>query len=173
MSGEFIPQIITATGHRPDKLGGYTETTERRLLMVAEAWLDEQEKTSYGLIKYVRVGMALGWDQAVAQACVNVGVPFHAFIPFKGQESKWPADAQVTYRVLLSKAEDRTYTAPPGYAVEKMQLRNIAMVNGPPKCHRILALWNGSRGGTYNCLTYAEGQGVPITNLWDKYVAQP
>ena len=35
-------------------------------------------------------GMALGWDQAVARATADLGIPWVAAITFEGQESKWP-----------------------------------------------------------------------------------
>lgn len=34
---------------------------------------------------------------------------------------------------------------------------------------RIAALWDGSWGGTFNCLNYARRRGVPIDNLWDRW----
>ena len=33
----------------------------------------------------------------------------------------------------------------------------------------ILALWNGTGGGTGNCIGYAEKQGKRIINLWDSF----
>lgn len=34
---------------------------------------------------------------------------------------------------------------------------------------RILALWDGSSGGTANCVGYANDIKKPITNLWPVY----
>jgi len=47
-----------------------------------------------------------------------------------------------------------------------MQTRNIWMVDN---CDLVLALWDGSDGGTGNCIKYANKIGKPIVNLWDKY----
>ena len=33
----------------------------------------------------------------------------------------------------------------------------------------IVALWNGTSGGTKNCIDYAEKKGKPIINLWERF----
>lgn len=33
----------------------------------------------------------------------------------------------------------------------------------------VLALWNGSEGGTGNCVRYAKEKNKKIFQLWDKY----
>ena len=47
-----------------------------------------------------------------------------------------------------------------------MQLRNEAMVND---CDLLLALWNGTSGGTANCIRYANSVKREIRNLWSDY----
>jgi hypothetical protein len=76
--------ILAATGHRPDKLGGYDLSIYRKLVGLAYSYLRKQTPD------VVISGMALGWDQAVAEAAVKASTPFIAAIPFRGQESKWP-----------------------------------------------------------------------------------
>lgn len=49
------------------------------------------------------------------------------------------------------------------YAVWKMQTRNEAMVDAADE---LWALWDGSSGGTKNCIDYAKGK-VPIFNFFD------
>jgi len=75
--------ILSGTGHRPDKLGGYSDSAFDNLVKIAEDYLKESKPDK------VISGMALGWDQALAEACVNLNIPFIAAVPFKGQESKW------------------------------------------------------------------------------------
>lgn len=36
-------------------------------------------------------------------------------------------------------------------------------------CDSLLALWDGSSGGTKNCLDYARKKGKPYINLWDRF----
>lgn len=152
--------IIAGTGHRPDKLGGYGQVALVHLVNLAEDWLDENKPD------VVISGMALGWDYALACAALNLGVPFTAAIPFRGQESRWPQESQQNYRLLLGEASDVHYVCEDGYAPWKMQVRNEWMVDN---CDIVLAMWNGSPGGTANCVRYAEKAGKPVVNLWERF----
>lgn len=153
--------IVAATGHRPDKLGGYDLLPRRALGALAVEHLHYNRPTS------VIVGMALGWDQAVAAACVTLGIPFIAAVPFEGQESRWPEESQQRYFRLLGHAERvEVISEYPGSRA--MELRNRWMVD---HADEMLALWNGDLlGGTANCIRYAEQRGRPITNLWRRWV---
>lgn len=148
--------IVAGTGHRPNKLGGYNNEAYLKLVEIAENWIKENKPTK------VISGMAQGWDQALAQAAVNLGVPFIAAVPFEGQECKWSEKGRKYYHRLLSKAELVEYVCEEGYAPQKMQIRNQWMVN---KCDMILAMWDGTSGGTANCLKYAYSQQKEVVNL--------
>lgn len=159
--------IIAATGHRPPKLGGYGPRVYADLVKLAEDYLYEYAGESVRGIS----GMALGWDQAFAEACVGAGIPYIAAVPFKGMSSAWPEAAQRRYDRLLRAAAEVVYVCVPGYAVWKMQKRNEWMVDN---CTRLCALWDGSSGGTANCLRYAEKvrgrTGAPfVDNLWNRW----
>ncbi|WP_206759019.1 hypothetical protein [Anabaena azotica] len=45
--------------------------------------------------------------------------------------------------------------------------RNEWMVD---QCHRLVALHDGSTGGTGNCVNYAKSKKVHIVNLWKSWV---
>jgi uncharacterized phage-like protein YoqJ len=115
--------------------------------------------------------MALGWDQALAEACVLEGVYFDAYVPFLGQESVWPKASQERYKYLLGKADLINYVCEPGYAVWKMQARNDKM---SLDADVMLALWNGTSGGTYNCIKSAQSvYEKPVLNVWDRWLKWP
>lgn len=151
--------IVAATGHRPDKLGGYDDMTRRALGALAVEWLH------YNRPAKVISGMALGWDQAVAAACVVLEIPFIAAVPFEGQERKWPPLAQRRYRRLLEQAAEVVVVCEL-YGPKTMQIRNEWMVD---RADLMLALWNGTFGGTHNCLEYARKKGVEFKNLWSRW----
>lgn len=157
--------IVAATGHRPDKLGGYSDDIALRLGVIANRWLLEQNYIDYAIS-----GMALGWDQAVAHQCITLGIPFDAYIPFKGQEQRWPQSAKNHYEYLLAMARRVKVVSEGGFAGWKMQARNEAMVD---TCTHVLALWNGSASGTGNCILYAQTQMKPISNMWSRFKGQP
>lgn len=152
--------IICGTGHRPNKLGGYGEIAARKSLDLARNYLAENKPDT------VISGMALGWDQALALAAFKEGIEVWAYIPFKGQESIWPATAKTLYAYILARCSFVRYISEPGFAAWKMQARNGAMVDD---ADLVLALWNGSSGGTKNCIDYALSKGKPVVNLWPQY----
>lgn len=159
-----MPLIIAATGHRPEKLGGYSPEVANRLRLLAHRYLVDNRP------EFVISGMALGWDQAVAVAALLAGIPFVAAIPFRGQESRWPEHSQRAYHELLAQAVKVVDTGGPGYAVWKMQKRNEWMVD---RASKLVALWDGSEGGTANCLAYARKKDKMIENLWAEFVSAP
>lgn len=172
-----MSKIVTVTGHRPKYLkDGYSQTTFNTLVNIAETWLGKESPDS--LIS----GAALGFDLACMQACLNLGIPFVAAVPFRNQDAKWSAKQQLVYRQQLTKAKEVIYvdeltdplylvkSSNPGlYNPYKLLLRNNWMID---QCTEVLALWNGkSEGGTYQAVKYAESKGLTITNLWSEYEA--
>lgn len=152
--------IIAFTGHRPNKLGGYGSRIHNRLVDLAKASIGHYNAT------LVISGMALGWDTAGAEASILLGIPFHAAIPFKGQENRWPKSSQNKYHLLLSKAFSSKIIGSQEHFRKAMQDRNKYMVDS---CDLLLALWDGSRGGTFNCLSYARSQNKKYINLWNSW----
>ena len=152
--------VLCGTGHRPDKLGGYGPVAKQKLFDLAYWFLGEgpdREK--------VISGGALGWDQALAAAAISLKIPTVLALPFEGFECKWPKESQEYLHSLMNPAEV-VFVCDPGYAPWKMQERNKWMVD---HSDRVLALWNGTDGGTANCVRYAEKVGKPITNLWEVF----
>lgn len=154
--------IIAATGHRPNKLGGYGPDIFDRLTRLAIDYLADQKDVSH-----VISGMALGWDQAFAWAAELLSIPFVAAVPFYGQESRWPKRSQERYHELLSFAAEIVCVEPGGYEAWKMQRRNEWMVN---RADKICALWDRSFGGTRNCVVYAQQCGKKIENQWPNWL---
>ena len=153
--------IVAGTGHRPDKLGGYSREAHERLVHVACTALGDVK----GDISKVISGGALGWDQALADAAIRLGLPLTLALPFEGFECKWPKSSQEFLHSLMNPA-DVVFVCEPGYAPWKMQERNKWMVDN---CNTLLALWNGTDGGTHNCIKYANSVGRQIINTWDIY----
>jgi uncharacterized phage-like protein YoqJ len=155
--------IVAATGHRPDKLGGYSLDAYKKYYNIADKWLSNNIKD----IEYVIVGGALGWDTAVWDACIDCEIPVWLAKPFPGQELKWPEESQKFYK-HLQKFTTKVHIISTGpYAAYKMQVRNLWMVQ---RADLILAMWDGSEGGTYNCIKTAEKQNKPIVNLYNELI---
>ncbi|MBI2061032.1 MAG: DUF1273 family protein [Nitrospirae bacterium] len=141
--------ILAVTGHRPDKIGGYDETHPTR-----RAVRTGIRKVLEGISPTVALsGMALGVDQDFAEECISLGIPFVAVVPFRGQENVWRGYARERWRNLLRQAVAVVNVSPPPYAGWKLQRRNEWMVD---RCDALLAVYDGSPGGTRNCVEYAE-----------------
>lgn len=152
--------IVAGTGHRPNKVGGYSLAAHAKLVLLASRELMILNPL------FVISGMAQGWDTALAQAAIDRGIDLHAYIPFKGQEKVWPSEARETYRALLNRSTHIKTCCSGSYAVWKMQKRNEMMVDD---CSLLLALWDGSKGGTDNCIRYAESVGRSWSNCWNQF----
>lgn len=134
--------VIGVTGHRT-----FLHSSQA-ITHVARALLTELGATE------VITGMALGFDQLVAELCVEMGIPFIAAIPCKDQEKLWSPVQQERYHELLNKAARVVMVDDGEYAPWKMQKRNQWIVD---HSERMVSYWNGSKeGGTANCLRYAK-----------------
>ena len=150
--------IVAFTGHRPDKLGGYKlpNPTYQFVCQQIEKTLKELQPEK------VISGMALGVDQWAANIAHKLGIPFIAAVPFAGQEKAWPAASQKTFNALIKLASEVVYVSEGGYAAYKMQVRNEWMVD---RCDKLIAIWDGTSGGTGNCVKYAESMGREIIRI--------
>lgn len=142
--------IVAFTGHRPNKLNNeyagkgpisdYIRSEIRSTLLRLQPAV-------------VVVGMALGVDMLAAEVAIELGIPVIPYIPFVGQESKWPYLSQLRYRHILSQSLAPVIVSGGGYAPWKMQWRNKAMCD---RSHILIAVWDGSPGGTANCVKYGK-----------------
>lgn len=162
--------IIAGTGHRPDKLGGWDNPHGfHRLVNFAVEVLEENEPV--GVVS----GMAAGWDLALAHAAMELDIHLLAAIPFEGQEKRWTRFWQQLYGEARSYATEARVLYTPDTSVypeiaKALNDRNHWMVSYvKKKGGKILALWNGTKGGTANCVRSAERAGVEVINYWRKY----
>lgn len=156
-NNEFF--VVGGTGHRlGEKVGGYSKEVEDNLLNISTNILEEINPTS------VISGMAIGWDFAIANASLNLIIPLVAAIPFSGQESQWPNNSKVEYQNILNNPLTSSfYICSEGYESWKMQRRNEWMSD---RVNLMLAFWDGSNGGTANCVNYCKRKNIPWINLY-------
>ncbi len=156
---------FAVTGHRPNKLWGYNLNDPHYVALQTYFENTVKAKLNEGFDQIEMIsGMALGVDTVFAHAAIslkNAGYPivFTAAIPFNGQEHMWNEYTQNHYRDLLSHADTIQIVCNGEYAAWKMQKRNEFMVD---RCDELIAVWDGTKGGTANCVNYAKGK-KPIT----------
>jgi uncharacterized phage-like protein YoqJ len=170
------------TGHRPPKIGGYDPNHPLRRAVchaLRTTLIDLTARPGVDALggndtmnPICISGMALGVDQDFATIALNLGCVVHAYCP-TNQNNRWPVEARQAYHELLQriteegKHGDRIHILiqeeGESYA-QMLQRRNEAMVNA---ADHIIAVWDGSSGGTANCLRYAQSIGRPAPTLID------
>lgn len=112
----------------------------------------------------VNTGMALGFDQTVCDACLDLGVPYVAVVPCDDQDSLWSIPQRQRYEVLLSKAI-RVVTVNPGpYEPWKMHARNGWIVTNSQE---MVVHWDGFyQGGTGSCMKIVMAKKLPFFNTF-------
>lgn len=155
---EGNPVRVMVTGHRPPKLGGWAEGNP------TEMWVRRNLRTvlerlqvKHEFIKGYS-GMALGTDQWFAEVCNDLYIPWVAALPFVGQDSKWPAARQEHFAHLLTTACNVVRLDEGSYAPGKMHARNQWLVDHGEVA---IAVWNGSGGGTGDCVQRIVKAGLP------------
>lgn len=171
---KLMTKIIAATGHRPEKLGGYSKEVSDKLLRLATAAIAKLQTET------VISGMALGWDTAIAHAAVNLKIPLIAAVPFAGQDAKWKDEDREKWEWLLFQSSKIIFVdtlkeyqvegvEPRRYHPAKMHKRNEWMIDNS---NHVLALFDPTteKGGTFECMKYAESLDREILNAWNSWV---
>lgn len=161
-----IESAACATGHRPNKLGGYYPDNPTAKLV--KSALAEMVLTAInnGFLSFISGG-AQGVDQWFANIVLDYKkeikeIKLIMAIPFSEQDKIWPEKAKQHWRWLCNQADYVHIVCDEGYANWKMQRRNEWMVD---HSSLVFAIWDGSAGGTHNCIKYARKQKKPILHF--------
>lgn len=153
---------VSFTGHRPPK-ADLTWSHEAKYDGVAVGlvrdWLREFQPS------LAIVGGAQGFDTLAARACYLEHIPYDAYVPFANQDERWPQEARTRYRAMLNCAREIRIIGVSTAIYWAFDARNRAMVDDSD---HTLAWWDGSTGGTANCLNYCLTTEQPFTNLYPK-----
>lgn len=171
MSPSTTEVVEAGTGHRPNKVftHGYRSLDKEfpLLVQVAEKVLRRRGTT------HVISGGAQGWDQALAQAAINLDLKLTMALPYRGfgKDSGWPQVAVLRLELICGAADEVVFTdeatgwkGEPGYHIAKLQIRNQWMTDNSTA---MIALWDGGqKGGTWNNIQYARKVGSEVDNVW-------
>lgn len=159
--------ILSGTGHRPRRLGlSYSRADLDKLTEFAIDYFCSLDSNAFLFMSLIS-GMALGWDQALALAAIELEIPFTAAIPFDRQERAWPKTAQDLYTEILAKASRVVCLGSRNAVMPSFHARDRWMIDN---CDEVLALFDGAaHGGTFKTLQYAESKKKNVINLWDEW----
>lgn len=155
--------IICVTGHRPNKLYGYNLKDSRWVNLKNEFKQLLRENNCTEAIS----GMALGVDTVFALAVLELkeegyAIKLHCAIPCRNHSCKWQRESVDLYNKILKSADIVKIVTDEEYKPWLMQKRNEYMVNLADK---VIAVWDGTPGGTANCVTYAQKVNKEIVRI--------
>lgn len=147
------------TGHRPEKLSSSEQYIKKELESVIRQAIRD------GFVTFIS-GMARGVDIWAAEIVLRLKKEGHQIhlicaIPFRGFENNWENEWQVRYRSIMASA-DLIRCIAPAYHRRCFQDRNEWMCN---RASRLIAVYNGTSGGTRNTINYALSIGIEVIKV--------
>lgn len=150
---------VCFTGHRPEKLTRHEKAIKKELEK------EVRQAITDGLNVFI-TGMARGVDIWAAQIVLKIrsegyDVKLVCACPYEGFERGWNQEWQNAYQEILVAADFVKYICE-GYNRTCFQMRNEWMINHSA---RVIAVFNGNKGGTKNTIDYAIKSDVPIVYI--------
>jgi len=154
-------EVLGVSGHRPKAWGYHPDGYDVLKDLIQENLEDLKPRL-------VLTGMALGMDVAVAEVCVEVGIPFNAIVPMSGQPLSWnPQDRLKYYRLMEKAASTVVLFEDTKYDPKYYMARNGYIVD---RSDYLLVLWNGkNKGGTYDALRRASETSLGTRNMFQSF----
>ncbi len=160
---------LAITGHRPNKLGNDFTFTNPIIVKVRREIIDtimaykSRMRVNPTTGDYARdlvlvSKIATGMEQLFVQIAIEFRIPFIAAIPYSNQEAEWGKSRKEQYRSLLGKAQNIHVASPHYYQSCILQCDRWMIDN----CDLLIVVWDGTKGGTANCVTYAKSIDKPI-----------
>lgn len=171
----MIYKTCCFTGHRPNKFIFKYDERHPECIKLKAMLMELIIKAINEGYNYFISGMALGLDIWAAEIVILLKeqyphIKLEAAIPCDGQELPWPKTSQDRYNKVLEAADIKHWVTHEKYEENStvMLVRDIYMVN---KSDLIIAVFDGSAGGTKHTFDYAKALGINIWRLnpkkWD------
>ena len=166
----FDPQTTACfTGHRPQKLSGFDENNPVAIRVKALLKLEVEKLIKLGYINFISGG-ALGVDTWAAQIVLELKTQFTQIKliiakPFPSQDSMWLKKSRDDFKELCQRADQIVEVSQDPYTAWKMQVRNEYMIDNSST---VIAVWDGSSGGTGNAVNYARKKNKNIIIIHPK-----
>lgn len=155
------------TGHRPKKFTFQYNERHPDCLKIKNLIERETEKAIQKGYDYFISGMAIGVDIWAAETVLKLKekyphIQLEAAIPCANQERTWPTSSQQRYQNILTQADVVHYVSQEAYQPYLMIERDKYMVN---KSSLLIAVFDGSKGGTKHTFDYAVKKGIEIVRI--------
>lgn len=159
-------QACCFTGHRPGKLPWGNDEGDPRCVALKERLADEIARAYQAGCRHFICGMARGADFYFCEAVLDFkrgrpDVVLEAAVPCESQAEHWSQTDRLRYQKLLSQCDYETLIQR-HYDKGCMHRRNRYMVD---RAGRIIAIYDGMKGGTMYTLNYAMNEGLDVVLL--------
>lgn len=161
--------ILGVTGHRPNRLGGFSPCAKKKLYRFAHRVLLKLDSDVV-----VVQGCALGFDQAMAVAAIEQGHKVISLIPHLGFNSRWPTESVLELDTILNRSSevrvciDKEMYETINNPSFSLNFRNEKIVD---ESDTLFALACGAPSGTQNCVDYALRQNKRVLYLWKDWLS--
>ena len=144
------------TGHRPEKM----KMDEYTVCAALSKAIDDA--IADGFTTFI-TGMARGVDIwageiVLRKRAVDTSLHLICACPHPDFEKRWSTEWQQRFHAVLGGA-DIVRTIRPTFSMDAYQIRNQWMVD---RASRVIAVYNGTAGGTRNTIEYAQAKGVAV-----------
>lgn len=166
MHGINSSLTCTFTGHRPEKLPWGDNEQDIRCIELKKKIYDTVEAVYRSGIRHYICGMAMGCDIFFAEAVITLrdehpDITLEAAIPCETQAQNWPEKDRNRYYYIASQCDYETLLQHK-YTADCMLKRNRYMVDNSSI---LIAVYDGSFGGTMYTVNYAQKQGLEIIRI--------
>lgn len=151
------------TGHRPRKIAWLGDPNHPCCVALCSILRERILQKIHDGYDYFISGMALGADLLCAQIVLDLrqdypNIKLECALPCTKQAHYWSDKQRDKYAEILSKS-DYIQILSENYSLSCMQKRNKYMVDNSD-C--LIAIWNGTDGGTKNTIMLAKRKNIPI-----------
>jgi hypothetical protein len=149
--------IVTGIAHPPGRLHERGPVPSAELVYLAQTALK-----AYGATHLI-TSLAPGWEQALARAALELGIPYTVAIPYPGRDLEWEQRVRLGYLDLLARAGE-VYRVSDAFTPDALLTGSCWRTS---RADLILALWDFDFSGlTFQSLDYALKLEKTVVNLW-------
>ena len=146
-----MANVAAITGHRPEKINNW-QFVEHQIGLALQ---DNQ-------INMMIQGMAAGVDLRSAKVAFSLRIPYIAARPWAGHKPRKADEIEYNKALVHAHSVVNVNDAEEYPGAWVYQDRNEWMVD---RADMMIAVWDGTTGGTHNCIKYAIKKSVPIFRI--------
>ena len=161
---KFSKRAVCFTGHRSQKLSWRFNEKDKRCKVMKNTLRKEIINAIENGFKTFYCGMAIGFDMIAAETVLDLkkkykDIKLIGALPCRTQDAKWLDREKKRYKKLLKRLDGIRCIYDEYIGAECMFERNRFMVDNS---RLLIALYNGTGGGTKSTIDYARSKGLKI-----------